>query len=99
VLPALQAYVKKNGFDQAPYFYGNNILCKDHTMRERCGGAFMAETQHYTYNIVAQHLLAVCYYASNYGEDAAFSPWVKYTMDDGYCKAFNVPSKAEVKAW
>ena len=45
---------------------------------------------------VAQHLLAVCYYAMNYGEDRAFSPWLHYTASDGYCRSFRIPTKDEV---
>jgi hypothetical protein len=57
----------------------------------------MAESQHYAYTIVAQHVLAVCYYAKNYGEDPAFTPWRVHTASDGYCGQFAIPTKEEVR--
>ncbi|MCB9675042.1 MAG: transglycosylase SLT domain-containing protein [Alphaproteobacteria bacterium] len=97
--PALQKYVTKNGLARGPHFYGDNILCKDHLGNERCGSLLQPETQHYAYNIVAQHFLAVCYYAKEYGEEAAFEPWRQWVIDDSYCEQFKIPSKAEVKSW
>jgi ATP-dependent Clp protease ATP-binding subunit ClpA len=47
---------------------------------------------------VAQHVLAVCYYAKNYGEDPAFNPWRVHTASDGYCGQFAIPTKEEVRA-
>lgn len=99
VLPAMKRWTKLNGLAQGPKFYGSNILCKDHNGRDRCGGLLMPETQHYAYNIVAQHFLAVCYYAKEYGEDPAFEPWRQWVIDDGYCERFKIPSKAEIKSW
>ncbi|MEZ4318029.1 MAG: hypothetical protein R3F61_11015 [Myxococcota bacterium] len=99
VLPAVQRWITTNGMAQGPQFYGDNILCKDHQGQERCGSLLMPETQHYAYNIVAQHFLAVCYYAKEYGEDPAFEPWRQFVIDDGYCEQFKIPSKAEVKSW
>lgn len=96
ILISYNKWIKKNGKARGPYYYGDNILCRTHEEKSWCGGAMPAETQHYVYSIVAQHLLAVCYYAQNYGEDRAFNPWVQYTTGDGYCKRFKIPSRAEV---
>lgn len=96
VLPALKAYKRRNGDGMAPNFYGDSIRCRSHDDPGRCGSELMAQTQHYVYPIVAQHLLAVCYYAMNYGEDRAFSPWIHYTASDGYCRSFRIPTKDEV---
>ena len=96
ILVSYGAWIKKNGNERGPYFYGENITCRTHEEKSWCGGSLPAETQHYVYSIVAQHLLAVCYYAQNYGEDRAFNPWVQYTTGDGYCKQFKIPSRAEV---
>ena len=96
VLPAIKSFERKNGAGMTPNFYGESIKCRSHDEVSRCGSELMAQTQHYVYPIVAQHLLAVCYYAMNYGEDRAFSPWVHYTASDGYCRSFRIPTKDEV---
>ncbi|NCG17777.1 MAG: hypothetical protein GWP91_02025 [Rhodobacterales bacterium] len=96
VLPAYAAFVKSAGAKQGSNFYGSSIRCGSHLDSGRCGSVLMGQTQHYVYPIVAQHLIAVCYYAQNYGEDTAFKPWNVYTRADGYCRQFKIPSKAEV---
>lgn len=98
VKPAFQAWIGKTGATQGPFFTGQNIRCSDWEERSPCGAAYMAETQHYAYNIVAQHLLAACYYARNYGEDPAFQPYRKYMASDGYCESMDIPTKEEVRA-
>lgn len=98
VKPAYKAFVAKNGAEQGMNFVGANIRCRTSTERERCDAAYMAETQHYAYTIVAQHILAVCYYAKNYGEDPAFNPWTFFVGSEGYCKKFDVPTKETVRA-
>ena len=99
VLPALRNWNAKNGVDQGPIFYGSNILCPDHRGKSWCGGMLPAETQHYAYNIMAQHMLAVCYYAKEHGELAEFEPWRKWSLPESYCSEFKIPTKAEVKGW
>ncbi len=100
ILPALRAYMSKNGLERGPRFYGDQILCKDHLGRRTCGSQLMPETQHYAYNIVAQHLLAVCYYGKEYSTQIkAFEPWHQWTLDGEYCEQFKIPSKAEVRSW
>ncbi len=96
VLPAYKAYERQNGPAAGPLFYGRQITCRRHDDPGRCGSLLMAQTQHYVYPIIAQHLLAVCYYAINYGEDAAFKPWLPYTRADGYCSQFKIPQRQEV---
>jgi len=98
VKPAYKRWVEKNGASQGVFFTGQNIRCAHWEERSPCGAAYMAETQHYAYNIVAQHLLAVCYYARNYGENPAFTPWRKYTTTEGYCDAMDIPTNEEVRA-
>lgn len=97
VLNAFRKYEKRVGKPAAPLFYGQTIRCKHHDDPGTCGAELYAQTQHYVYPIVAQHLLAVCYYAMNYGEDQAFQPWTTYTSSDGYCRQFKIPSSAEVR--
>ena len=95
---AYSDWIAKNGRDMGPYFTGQNIRCAKWSEGKPCGAAYMAETQHYAYNIVAQHLLAACYYGRNYGEDPAFQPYRKYLGSDGYCDEMDIPTKEEVRA-
>jgi hypothetical protein len=98
IKPAYEAWVQKVGKDQGPFFTGQNIRCPNWDDGKPCGAAYMAETQHYAYNIVAQHLLAVCYYGRNYVEDPAFQPYRKFLGSDGYCDKMDIPTKDEVRA-
>jgi len=98
-------YLEKVGRSRDPSFYGANITCDPHendphsaaSYSDRCGGVLPNQTQHYGYNIVAQHLLAVCYYAKNHKNQDAFSPWTTYLSSDSYCSEINVPSRDEVQ--
>ncbi len=99
LIPALKRYIAKNGEDRAPNFYGDNILCESHQGRKLCGSLLMPETQHYAYNIVAQHFIAVCYYGQEYPHMPAFAPWAQWALDDAYCSQFQIPTKAEVQGW
>lgn len=100
VLWSWRRYAQDKKLEKAPDFYGQNILCTDPTLPydEKCGGTLMKETQHYAYNIVAQHILAVCYYAKNYGEEATFAPWRQYDIGEGYCTKIQTPDTASVLA-
>ena len=66
ILPAYKLYLQHSKQEKAPDFYGKNIKCvglkqEDHaSMSSMCGGFLWNHTQHYAYNIVAQHTLAVC---------------------------------------
>ena len=100
VLWAWRRYAEANKVKTDPKFYGNNILCTDPTAppNDKCGGVLWKETQHYAYNIVAQHLLAVCYYARNYGDVAPFDQWKQYDRGNGYCTTtVQVPDVAQVR--
>lgn len=94
VKPAFKAFIDRNGPERGMVFVGSNIRCRTSAEQGTCDAAYMAETQHYAYTIVAQHLLAVCYYSKNYGEDPAFEPWRRI---DDYCEKFEIPSRDEVK--
>jgi hypothetical protein len=96
VKPAYKAFVAKNGPAQGVAFTGANIRCRTSDERSTCNAAYLAETQHYAYTIVAQHFLAVCYYAKNYGADPAFGPWSFYVGSEGYCRQFRVPTREDV---
>ena len=78
-------------------FYGDSIKCdptefnphKQDQTNERCKSEIVNQTQHYGYKVVAQHILAVCYYARTYGNNPAFKPWKSYVAADGYCNMIN----------
>lgn len=98
VKPAYASWIADKGESAGIRYTGEQIRCPDTAVeRGTCDSTLVAETQHYAYTIVAQHLLAVCYYAKNYGEEPAFKPWAVYVGDEGYCKAFKIPSKDEVR--
>ena len=99
-LPAFKKYLKKTNTDGA-VFYGDNLTCDSKTdlltnPGARCGGVLANQTQHYGYKIVAQHMLAVCFYAQNYPEDPNFSTWTKYTDSNSYCSQMEIPSLEEL---
>ncbi|NOY27484.1 MAG: lytic transglycosylase domain-containing protein [Oligoflexia bacterium] len=98
ILPGYRKYLKNTNQVRAPDFYGQNILCTTPDDKSKtCGGVLHRETQHYAYSVTAQHILAVCYYAENYGSQPAFSDWRKYIVGDGYCTRMNIPTQAEVR--
>lgn len=99
-------YVKNNPKARRSAFIGENITCKSpsqmikeniENINERCGSYLPAVTQTYVPYVIAQHLLAVCYYGKNYGDQPEFAPYARYTI--GYCAAIKVPTAAEVQAW
>ncbi len=99
VLPAYRKYLADTKQERAPDFYGKNITCigKEYTAKDkindRCGGYLANHSQHYAYSIVAQHLLAVCYYAQNYGSTSPFNQWRDYVRGEGYCTRLKVPER------
>lgn len=104
LLPAYKRYIEAYGEDAGPRFYGQQIRCPSHEPPDastpggtRCGSEIPAETQHYVYNVVAQHILASCYFAANYGQEPTYSPWTGYLGTSGYCGRFKIPTQAEVR--
>jgi hypothetical protein len=104
LLPAYKRHLKRKKLERAPDFYGDNITCENlkqedyDSMSATCGGALWNHSQHYAYNIVAQHLLAVCYYGKNHSDVRAFKPWKQYARPDSYCDThLKVPTSEEVK--
>ncbi len=100
LLPAYKRWRKGQEEEDYHRFYGENIKCA--TPHEggggkRCGAEIPAETQHYAYSIIAQHLLAVCYYGLNYDDKKEFKAWGNYTKGKGYCTALDVPTATEVR--
>lgn len=83
--------------DEWPLFYGENITTSTPHESQWNGSVLPPETQHYVYTIVAEHILAVCYYGLNYADMPAFKDYRQYTQGDGYCKQLNIPTSGEVK--
>jgi hypothetical protein len=98
ILPAYNRYLKTSKKLDGVSFYGDSIKCdpkekNPHNPEETnatCGSVLVNQTQHYGYKVVAQHLLAVCYYAKNYGNQIEFRDWKKkYVVEGGYCNLIN----------
>lgn len=93
----------------SPDFIGANINCEtggggeaydpNRTCNTSGTPALLGvETQHYVHLIIAQHLLAACYYGQNYSaEFEAFKPYEELSMSGGYCKSFAVPRPESLK--
>jgi len=99
VLPAYERWLEKTGLDTDPMFFGQQITCEDaaYDNSNPCGSMLHRETQHYSYNVLAQHMLAVCYYATNYGGRSEFRDWSAYTAEEAYCSRFQVPQADAVR--
>lgn len=97
--PAYLGWLEKRGLEADPGFIGAQIQCTTNGVgdADTCGSALAPETQHYVYPVLAQHFLAVCYYAMNYGDREAFRPW--RDLLDGYCSKLPVPTSDESKKW
>ncbi len=99
ILPAYKRHLKKNGVQRDPGFYGRNITCVGEEFDDivgkanaTCGGVIANQSQHYAYSIIAQHILASCFYAENYGTvNDVWQDYLRYTYDDGYCRTFEIP--------
>jgi hypothetical protein len=78
------------------WFHGNVQRCRSTVdPAPGCQAYMMAETQRYAPNVVAWHLIAMCYYAHNYKSEDTFGPWSTYWQEGGYCQTLNVPSAQE----
>jgi len=103
ILPAYRRHLAKEKVEFDPHFYGKNITCIGDEVHDimqtnnRCDGVLANQTQHYAYSIVAQHILAACYYGKNYGSEKVWSDYRSLTIGDGYCTTLTVPTSAEVK--
>lgn len=99
--PAYQRWLREKKLEYDSTFLGKQILCPDAAFNngDKCGSLLHRETQHYAYTIIAQHFVAVCYYATNYGDRPEFAPWRDFARGNGYCSEINVPSSQEVRKW
>ena len=95
VRPAYMAW--RRGVDQAEWhtFYGKNLTCRGgHAeLSDTCDSHLAAQTQHYGYTVLAQHLVAMCFLGRHYGDQDAFVHWADRAIDDeGVCSRFVVPA-------
>ena len=103
MLHAYRKYREANNVDRAPDFIGRNITCvakgQATSFNDRCGGALGSVTQHYVPYVISQHLLAVCYYGTNYADEfTVFDTYREYVRANGYCNDIKVPTKEQVAA-
>lgn len=95
ILPAFQKWSKGKPESEHHLFYGENIRCASGRMQEFCGSVLWPETQHYGYTVLAQHIVAVCYYGKNYRDQfSEFRSWD--SLLSGYCDSFAIPTSRQV---
>ena len=100
-LHAYRAFRQAKNADRAADFIGQNITCtakgQATGFNDRCGGYLGSVTQMYVPYVIAQHLLAVCYYGANYADASpVFDSYRPYVRGTGYCTDIKVPTKDEV---
>jgi hypothetical protein len=89
ILPAYRGWLVAKGAPRAAAFVGDNLRCEK-PGAETCGGVLTGDTQHAVYSVIAQHLLAVCYYGRNHARSQVeFAEWAGY--GSGYCVGVRVP--------
>jgi hypothetical protein len=98
---AYAAFRAEQKVDRAPDFIGRNITCvakgQAQNFNDRCGGYLANVTQMYVPYVLAQHMLAVCYYGTNYSDDfKVFGDYRTYVRGNGYCKDIKVPTRDEI---
>ncbi len=102
---AYPKYLADTKKTRAPDFIGVNLTCtnpsqmiKDdiQNINNRCDGYLPSVTQSYVPYVIAQHLLAVCYYGTHYSDMPEFKDYAKYSAT--YCTKIKVPSPDQVLA-
>ena len=95
----------RKGQPRNPDFIGANLTCTVRPSSEegydpnaRCNSeaSLGFETQHYVHMIIAQHILAACFYGLNYPNTEEFAPYAEL-VTGGYCESFNIPTREELK--
>lgn len=95
ILPAYRAWLQASAVDHAPDFIGQNLTCTSRAdPLDFCGGALSSETQNYVGAVIAQHLLAACYYGANYGDLPEFAAY-RSSVDE-WCAHVNIPTRDQV---
>jgi len=98
---AYAAFRAEQKVDRAPDFIGRNITCvakgQAQNFNDRCGGYLANVTQMYVPYVLAQHMLAVCYYGTNYSDEfKVFGDYRTYVRGNGYCTDIKVPTREEI---
>jgi len=94
---------KEGGPDNSFRFLGHQTQCESkdqHTKDSACRKKTFVppETQHYVYRTLAEHFVAVCYYARNHSDRKVFGEWAKrFDGEKGYCRKLTIPSDADIK--
>jgi hypothetical protein len=93
--------------DRQPDFWGLNITCSRkeevqkldaENINARCGSYVPNVTQTYVPLVIAQHLVAACYYGSNYASSVPeFEKYRQHVVGNGYCSALDVPTPEDVR--
>ena len=96
VRPAFRIWSTSHPASDLPRFVGANINSQTPADRHAGESLLAPETQHYVYTVIAQHLLAACYYGANHGERSVFAPYGEFSDPGGWCTAFSIPSRAAV---
>lgn len=103
IKPAYARYKKWKSKNDGITMLGDSITCSSKSQMKAgedynslCNSVIPNVTQTYVPQVIAYHLLAVCYYATNYPDDPVFSGWRRYLQNDEYCHALNIPDKAKV---
>jgi len=96
--PAYERWLRDQRLEFDPTFLGQQVRCatNDYANMDSCGSELHQHTQHYTYKILAQHFLAVCYYGMNYGNETEFAGWRDFSRGTGYCTELAVPTADQV---
>jgi hypothetical protein len=99
MLPSYRRWTRDNaGQKPASHFYGDALRCSSRdAVDQECQRYMMFETQGYAVKVIAQHLLAVCYYAQNYPGDPIFATWGQYLGEGEYCSLIPVPAADELR--
>jgi hypothetical protein len=99
LLPSYRRWVREKP-ERTPssHFYGDAMRCAGQDeVDESCQAFMRLETQEYAVKVVAQHLMAVCYYAQNYASEPVFAAWGQYLKDGEYCRSIPVPAPEELR--
>lgn len=98
LLPAYERWFAARGERvPLPHFYGDAMRCPGRgEPSEGCQSYMVQRTQGYAVRVIAQHLMAVCYYAKNYPETAVFQRWTAYTGEGGFCEELDIPTPASL---
>ncbi len=100
---AYREYLQDKKLERAPDYVGQNITCEKpgdaKDFSDRCGGKLGAVTQQYVPYVIAQHLLAVCYYGTHYADEfEAFQEYREHVRGTGYCTSmFQIPTPDQIK--